>query len=117
MPVGPEIPQEIPQIVEHDSNAEFVVDESLKHTGIQPVQQTFKPQVTDDRGQSLITTPTTKVISVSPPADSITLTEMSKGDTDDSNTWRGKFWLRILQKALHFGWQILGRSPTSVPSN
>lgn len=109
MPVGPEIPNETPQIVEHDTNAEFVVDETLAQTGVQTVQKTFKSQVADDNGKPIIQTPPTTVISVSPPADSITLAEMAKGDTSNSKTWFGKFWLRILQKALHFGWRIIGK--------
>lgn len=114
MPVGPEIPNETPQIVEHDSNAEFVVDETLKSTGVQTVQKTFKSQVADDSGKPIIQVPTTKVISVSPPADSITLGEMAKGDTTDSRTWLGRFWIRILEKALYFGWRIIGKGESNA---
>lgn len=109
MASSPEISQETPQIVEHDSNAEFVVDETLQNTGVQTVQKTFKSQVFNDNGQPVIQTPPTKVITVSPPSDSTTLGNQAKGDVSDSSTWLAKFWLRILQKALHFGWSIIGR--------
>lgn len=111
MAVGPEIPKQEPQIVEHDNNAEFIVDETLKKTGVATVQKTFKSQIRDDKGVPVIQTPPTQVISVSPPSDSTTLSDQSKGDTTSSLTWLAAFWLRILKKALHFGWKIVGKEP------
>lgn len=107
MPMGPEVQN--PQITEIDNNAEFVVDETLQNTGVQTVQKNFKSQIADDKGQPVIQTPTTKVITVSPPSDSTTLGQQAKGDTTNSLTWFAAFWIRILKKALHFGWKIIGK--------
>lgn len=111
MPVSPEISN--PQITEIDSNAEFVVDETLKNTGVQTVQKNFKSQVVSDKGAPLISTPPTTIITVSPPSDTTTLGTQSQGDTTNSLTWFAMFWLRILKKALHFGWKIIGKGSTN----
>lgn len=105
--MGPEIQN--PQITEIDNNSEFIVNETLQSAGVQTVQKTFKSQVSDNSGKPLIQTPTTTVISVSPPSDSTTLANQSKGDTTNSLTWLATFWIRILKKALHFGWRITGK--------
>jgi hypothetical protein len=91
-----------------------VVDETLKNTGVQTVQKTFKSQISDDKGAPIIQTPATKVITVSPPSDSVTLGQQAKGDTSNSLTWLAAFWLRILKKALHFGWKIIGKEVPNV---
>jgi hypothetical protein len=111
MAVTPEIqrPGE-PQVEEINKEAEFVVPETLKQSGVQVVQKTFKAQVKDDKGQPLIQTPPTQVISVTPPADDTTLTTWSKGSISSSLTWLGVFWIRVIKKAIHFGWQVVGGS-------
>jgi hypothetical protein len=76
--------------------------------GAKVIQKTFKAQVNDDKGMPIIQTPPTQVITtIQPPADIETLTKQAKGDTASGSTWLAKLWLRIIQKALHFGWKIL----------
>jgi hypothetical protein len=76
--------------------------------GAKVIQKTFKTQVKDDSGKPIIQTPPASVITtVQPPADTQTLTQQSKGDTSSSKTWLATFWLRVVKKALHFGWQII----------
>ena len=109
MAATPEIQRpEQTQIQEINKEAEFIVPETLKQSGVQVVQKTFKAQVKDDKGQSLIQTPPTQFIAVTPPADSTTLTTWSKGSVSSSLTWLGAFWMRVIKKALHFGWQVVG---------
>ena len=107
----PEIPAGEPRVQERQE--EFIVDETLKNAGAQVVQKTFKAQVKDDKGQPLIQTPPAQVISVTPPAPSPTLTSWAKGPITSSLTWLGVFWLRVLKKALHFGWRIVGKQNAS----
>lgn len=114
MATSPEISSESPKIVEHDNNAEFVVDEALKGAGVQSVQKTFKSQIQDDKGASVIQTPPTTVVSISPPSDSVTLGQQAKGDTTNALTWFAAFWIRILKKALHFGWKIVGKEVSNA---
>ncbi len=106
MPATPEIPRpEVPQIQERKE--EFVVPETLQGAGIKVVQKQFKAQISDGSGKPIIQTPPAQVITVQPPADSPILTAWSKGNTSSALTWLGAFWLRILKKAMHFGWKIL----------
>src|SRR3990167_4264879 len=107
MAATPEIPRPEPQVQEV-KEAEFIVPETLKQSGVKVVQKNFTAQVKDDHGQPIIQTPPTQVISVQPPADTTTLTTWSKGNITSSLTWLGAFWLRVLKKADHFGWQIIG---------
>lgn len=99
---------EVPQIQERQE--EFVVPETLQSSGIKVVQKNFKPQqVKDDKGIPLIQTPPVQVITtIQPPSDIATLTQQAKGSKSLSLTWLAAFWLRIIKKALHFGWQIVG---------
>lgn len=109
MAATPEIPRSEPQIVERPE--EFIVPETLQQSGVKVVQKTFKAQVNDGKGKPIIQTPPAQVITVQPPADQTTLTTWSKGSVSSSVTWLAAFWLRIIKKAMHFGWQIMGRTP------
>ena len=101
---------EQPQVQEVNKEAEFIVPETLSQSGVKVVQKNFTAQVKDDKGQPLIQTPPTQVITVAPPADDTTLTTWSKGSITSSLTWLGMFWIRVIKKALHFGWQVVGGS-------
>lgn len=108
MPATPEIPRpEAPQVTERQE--EFVVPETLQQSGVQVVQKNFKPQIKDDHGMPLTQTPPAKVITVTPPSDTETLTTQAKGDITSSITWLAAFWLRIIKKAAYFGWKIVGK--------
>jgi hypothetical protein len=109
MAVTPEIPRPEPQIQEV-KEAEFVVPETLSQSGVKVVQKNFTAQVKDDKGQPLIQTPPTQVITVQPPADDKTLTDWSKGSITSSLTWLGMFWIRVIKKALYFGWRVIGKT-------
>ena len=106
----PEQPQ-----VQNIKEAEFIVPENLQQSGVKVVQKNFTAQTNDDKGQPLIQTPPTQVVSITPPADDTTLTTWSKGSISSSLTWLGTFWKRVIKKALHFGWQVV--SGSKEPSN
>jgi len=117
MAATPEIPRGEPQVTEIDNNAEFVVDETLKNTGVQVVQKNFTTQIKSSSGKPIIQTPPTQVITVQPPADPAALTVMAKGSVSSSSTWLAAFWLRIIKKAMHFGWRIMGANNDKPTSN
>jgi|GEM_PF-937196 len=75
--------------------------------GVQVVPTQFKKQVTDDRGKPLITTPQAKKVFIELPETEEVLIKESKGSVDDSKTWLARFWLRMIEKARLFGWQIV----------
>ncbi|KKS95824.1 MAG: hypothetical protein UV71_C0003G0058 [Microgenomates group bacterium GW2011_GWC1_43_13] len=105
----PEIPGPEPQ-VEEIKEAEFIVPETLSLSGVKVVQKNFTAQVKGDKGQPLIQTPPSQVITVQPPADAKTLTTWSKGSIESSLTWLGMFWIRVIKRAVYFGWRILGKT-------
>ncbi len=75
---------------------------------ITPVPVHFKAQVTDDNGNSVITTPETKKPDIIiPEVNKEVLEERSKGSSDESNVWSANYWIRIFKKAVFFGWKIL----------
>jgi hypothetical protein len=74
-----------------------------------PVPTAFKHQVTGNAGQNLITTPQNQTIAITLPTQQEQLTQAAKGSVDDSSTWFAAFWLRLIKKAVHFGWQIISK--------
>lgn len=108
MPANIEVEHyETPQVREHAE--EFPAETIQQIQGAKVVQKHFTAQVRDDSGTPLIQTPPAQVItSVTPPADPATLVQQSKGDTTDTSTWNAALWLRIIKKALHFGWKLVG---------
>lgn len=75
---------------------------------VSPVPTRFKAQVTDDKGQKLIETPESKKIEIKIPDGSReSLEEKIKGSKDESFAWSAGFWLRILKKAIYFGWKVV----------
>jgi len=75
---------------------------------ITPVPTQFKAQVTDDKGNKLITTPDeNKVDIIIPEIDKETLEVKTKGNIEESSVWSAGYWLRIFKKAVYFGWKVL----------
>ncbi len=111
MPISPE--QEPKSPIE-ERPTEIQVPSYLEKGGVSPIQTQFTAKVTDDSGKPLIQpTDDTKVIPiVTLPKTQQELEKVSKGPVTDSMTWFAAFWLRMLKKALHFGWKVLGRGGT-----
>jgi hypothetical protein len=113
MPTPEAVNPEVPQIQEINKEAEMPASEELISTGSQPVIKNFNVQVKDDKGQPMIQTPPVQVITVQPPYDDTTLTKQSKGSITSSLTWLSAFWIRVIKKALHYGWQIVSGSQSN----
>lgn len=79
-----------------------------------PTPTIFKSQVSDDKGQPLITSSLAKPITITLPADDSRLGVLVKGSVDDSLTWFAAFWLRLIKKAVHFGWQVKSAYQSSL---
>lgn len=92
-----ERPEEFPEIPIEVENKSFVT----------PTPSQFKAKVTDDKGQPLVQPTGSQPISVQIPADQAQLATAVKGSVNDSLTWFAAFWVRIIKKAIHFGWQIV----------
>jgi hypothetical protein len=105
----PEGVTEIPQAPEFP--------EYIEKNGVKTVQHQITAHVTDDQGQPMMQSPATHTVTIQIPANDDQLTNWSKGDTSDSLTWYGMFWLRIKAKALTLGKKIsigTGSKPDTV---
>jgi len=94
-----------PELTVHPEEVE--VPPQLADVGIRAVEREFKTPVTNDRGQPLVTTPATQKISIQLPAARGQLLAWAKGPVSDSLTWFAAFWLRVIKKAVHFGWSLI----------
>lgn len=84
------------------------ISENLeRETGVEKVETAFTANIKDDRGQPLIQTPQTQAVTVSVPAPQIVLTQTAKGSKNEAITWWALFWIRAIQKAVHFGRRII----------
>lgn len=63
--------------------------------------------VTDDQGNMVATPTDTSTVTIQVPTDDATLTQMSKGDPDNAVVGFARYWLRLIKKALFFGWKIV----------
>jgi hypothetical protein len=75
--------------------------------GVSVTPSQFTAQVSDDQGQPLIKPTPTRTID--PPAAEEQLEKQSKGSPASSATWLATFWRRMIKKARHFGWKIVGK--------
>lgn len=82
----------------------------IEREGVTPAQTQVTAQVTDDSGQGLIQTPATQVVTIQIPAAQDQLEDWSHGSPASSLTWFATFWLRMIRKAIHFGWRIITRT-------
>ena len=97
-PINPDI-QEVPDTPE--------VPRHIEQGGVTSVPVHFTAQVQDDSGNQMITSPAVKKITIEIPATQEVLQDWAQGPPENSLTWYAKFWLRIIKKALFFGWRIL----------
>lgn len=75
---------------------------------VTPVPTQFKAQVTDDKGNKLISTPDDKKADIIiPEINKETLEVKMKGNTEDSSVWSAGYWIRIFKKAVYFGWKVM----------
>lgn len=75
---------------------------------VTPVPTQFKAQVTDDKGNKLISTPEAqKADIIIPEINRETLEVTAKGDTGNSAVWSAAYWIRIFKKAIYFGWKVM----------
>ncbi len=103
MPIFPE--RESTEIKERPEEASPLIIE--RKEVVTPVLTQFTKQVKSDGGKPLISSPATPGKTIQLPADPTQLTTQSKGSVNDSVTWLANFWLRMIKKALYFGWKIL----------
>ena len=85
-----------------------VPPEIERSPGSQTPQTQPTDQTSDDSTQAQPQDDSTPKIAIQPPASAAQLDDWSKGPIESALTWFAAFWIRIIKKALHFGWKILG---------
>lgn len=103
-----EKPAPIPEGVEERPES-VEIPLHIEREGVTPSTTQVTAQVTDDLGQPLIQTPTKPTIAIQVPADQAQLEDWSHGEPANSLTWYALFWLRIIKKALRYGWRVIRR--------
>jgi len=84
----------------------------VEPAGLKPRPTQFTAQVTDDKGQPLIQTPQTKVVTIKVPATQTQLDTWAKGPIENALTWFAVFWIRLIKKAFFFGWRLISGKST-----
>jgi hypothetical protein len=103
----------VPEGVEKRLEEVPEVSPDLEKAGVQVRQTQVTAQVTDDQGRQLIQAPATQVVTIQIPAPQAQLADWSHGSPASSLTWLATFWLRMIKKALHFGWRIVTKGGVS----
>jgi len=67
----------------------------------------FTAQVSDDQGNQLVIAPAISAVTIKLPAHPTQLEAWSQGDADDALTGFAIFWIRLIKKALKFGWNTI----------
>lgn len=104
--------KEIPEVVERPEVPEIPASVE-RRTGISVRPQHFSAPPMRHKGQQVFTTPQTQTVSIQLPADQGQIKGWASGPVTSALTWFARFWLRIIKKAHHFGWRIVGKSNAS----
>ena len=95
----------------------YIPEEVEAKEGVKATKTLFTAKIKADDGTHLVSSPATKKVSIQLPTDEETLETMSKGDAENSSTWSGVFWLRMLKKAVYQGWNVVrGQKPSVSPT-
>jgi len=71
------------------------------------VPSQFTAKVTNGAGSPLVQTPINQNVTIQIPNDQAMLKGYASGSPQNAITWFAAFWLRMIKKALYFGWKIL----------
>ncbi|PIP57476.1 hypothetical protein COX03_02850 [Candidatus Woesebacteria bacterium CG22_combo_CG10-13_8_21_14_all_39_10] len=78
---------------------------------VTPIPITFQKQVKTDSGKPLIEVPGQGGrIKITIPKPQTELESLSKGSISDSITWFAAFWIRMIKKAIYYGYRIFIKS-------
>lgn len=94
-------------VVEVPTQAE-IPPEIEQGMGVAPVPTQFNNNVSDDSGKPLTQTPATQAVSIQIPGSNYSqLKRLSKGKIVDSITWAALWGIRMIKKAIFFGWNYI----------
>lgn len=87
------------------NSQEIKLPQHLVDEGLEAVETAAQANVKDD-GQIQVQPATTGQTTITIPSDQATLTGIAKGSITNAVTWLAAFWLRMIKKAMHFGWKV-----------
>lgn len=96
---GPIEIKEIPQDAE--------VSAGMEAGGVQAVPSQFATAVQDDSGNQLISSPAISKVTLEIPATREQLELIASQTSDESKKGFAIFWIRLIKKALRFGWNTV----------
>lgn len=76
-----------------------------KATSLTPAQ--LAAQVADTTTQQQPQPAPPQIITITVPATTQQLDDWSKGSPDDSLTWLAFYWIRMIKKAIFYGWRVI----------
>lgn len=85
------------------------IPECIERSGVRQTPVNFTASVQDDSGRQLINAPQAQNITIQIPANQTQLETWAKGSSENSLTWYGLFWLRLIKKAILYGWNVVIR--------
>ena len=112
----PQAPAPPEGVVEHPTEIPVEVERGMP--GVKRTPAKVAAQVSDPVGKPLIQTPQSQSVTVQVPTDQTQLDDWAKGSPTDSLTGFAMFWIRMIKKALHFGWRVVRPAkPTDQKGN
>lgn len=110
MTVAPEREPQAPPppegVIEHPTE----IPVEVERLGVKRMPTQVTAQVTDPVGKPLIQTQASQSVTIQIPTDQTQLDDWAKGSSTDSLTGFAMFWIRMIKKALHFGWKVIWRA-------
>ena len=103
-----EKPVQIPEGIIHQPES-LEIPEHIEKLGVTstPTQPSISVGIGANGQPAIQQQPNATAVTVTIPNTQAQLADDSKGSVSDSSTWRASYWLRILKKALFFGWQVI----------
>jgi len=106
---------QIPGAETETSLSKEVPEEVERKEGTQAVKKITAPQTIPAGGPPPGATRPKKTPVITLPEDGSTLEKWSKGSPNEAKTWFGKYWLRMILKAIQSGWKIISGRGGEMP--
>lgn len=106
---------QIPRVEAETPPSKEIPEEVERKEGTQAVKKITTPKGMHAGGPPPGAIKPQKTPVVTLPEDELTLEKWSKGSPDEAKTWFGRFWLRMILKAIQSGWKIISGKKDEMP--
>jgi hypothetical protein len=89
--------------------------ERLEKHNVQIRPDDVQQPVVGDQGQILAQPIPSNIPTITIPANQQQIMEWAKGPDDKAITWLSRYWIRMIKKAVHYGWRLIMPPPPGVP--